>query len=129
MCLRSVLWLVAQSCLIFCNSTDGSPPGPSVHGDSPGKNTGVGCQALLQGNLPNPGTEPRSPTLQVDSLLVSHIAGGASRAPFLLYYYFFLPIYISRFLPVFPLNCYTPASKQQQQQSKVEKRQIFLFPL
>ena len=28
---------------------DCSPPGSSVHGDSPGKNTGVGCHALLQG--------------------------------------------------------------------------------
>ena len=27
-----------------------------------------GCHALLQGNLPNPGIKPRSPTLQVDSL-------------------------------------------------------------
>ena len=35
---------------------------------SPGKNTGVGCHALLQGNLPNPGIEPRSSALQVDSL-------------------------------------------------------------
>ena len=25
-------------------------PGSSVHGDSPGKNTGVGCHALLQGS-------------------------------------------------------------------------------
>ena len=41
----------------------------SVHRDSPGKNTGVGCHALLQGNLPNPGIKPRSPTLQADSLL------------------------------------------------------------
>ena len=32
-----------------------SPPGSSVLGDSPGKNTGVGCHALLQGDLPNPG--------------------------------------------------------------------------
>ena len=32
---------------------------------SPGRNTGVGCHALLWGNLPNPGMEPRS---QVDSL-------------------------------------------------------------
>ena len=29
-----------------------SPPGSSVHGDSPGKNTGVGCHALLQGIFP-----------------------------------------------------------------------------
>ena len=27
---------------------DCSPPGFSVHGDSPGKNTGVGCHAPLQ---------------------------------------------------------------------------------
>ena len=28
---------------------DCSPPGYSEHGDPPGKNTGVGCYALLQG--------------------------------------------------------------------------------
>ena len=28
---------------------DCNPPGSSVHGDSPGKNTGMGCHALLQG--------------------------------------------------------------------------------
>ena len=27
----------------------------------PGKNTRVGCHFPLQGNLPNPGTEPRPP--------------------------------------------------------------------
>ena len=86
---------------------NGSLPGSSVHGGSPGKNTGVGCHALLQGifptqglnpglphcrqilyhlshqgsprilegvvlhspgDLPNPGIEPGSPALQVDSL-------------------------------------------------------------
>ena len=30
--------------------------------DSPGKNTGVGCHGLLQGNLPHPGIEPMSLT-------------------------------------------------------------------
>ena len=30
---------------------DCSPPGPSVHGDSLGKNTGLGCYFLLQGIL------------------------------------------------------------------------------
>ena len=34
-----------------------SSPRSSVHGDSPGKNTGVDCYALLQG-LPNPGIAP-----------------------------------------------------------------------
>ena len=34
---------------ILCDPMNCSPPGSSVHGDSPGKNTGVGCCALLQG--------------------------------------------------------------------------------
>ena len=37
--------------------------------DFPGKNTVVGCHFLLQGDLPNPGTEPGSPAFQADSLL------------------------------------------------------------
>ena len=36
--------------------------------NSPGQNTRVGSLSLLQGNLPNPGIEPRSPTLRADSL-------------------------------------------------------------
>jgi len=35
--------------------------------NSPGQNTGVDSLSLLQGNLPNPGIEPRSPSLQADS--------------------------------------------------------------
>ena len=31
--------------------------------DSLGKNTGVGCHAFLQGNLPDPGVEPPFPAL------------------------------------------------------------------
>ena len=38
-----------QSCLILYDPVDCSPPGSSVHGDSPGKNTEVGCHFLLQG--------------------------------------------------------------------------------
>ena len=38
-----------QSCLTLCSPMDCSPPGSSVHGISPGKNTGVVCYALLQG--------------------------------------------------------------------------------
>ena len=34
---------------------DCSLPGSSVHGDSPGKNTGVGCHSLLQGIFPTQG--------------------------------------------------------------------------
>ena len=32
----------------LCDPMDCSPPGSSVHGDSPGKNTRVGCHALFQ---------------------------------------------------------------------------------
>ena len=35
-------------CSTLCDPMDGSPPGSSVL-DFPGKNTGVGCHALLQG--------------------------------------------------------------------------------
>ena len=45
------------------------PPKLLCPWDSPGKNTGVGCHSFLQGNLPDPGTEPGSPALQADSLL------------------------------------------------------------
>ena len=66
------LWVYAKSlqlCLTLCDPMDCGLPGSSVHGDSPGKNTGMDCHALLQGNLPNPGTEPV--TLEVRDL-----AGG-----------------------------------------------------
>ena len=41
--------LEAQSCPTLCAPMYCSPPGSSAHGTSPGKNTGVGCHALLQG--------------------------------------------------------------------------------
>ena len=40
---------------------DCSPPGSSVHGDSPGKNTAVGCPAFLQGIFPTQGLSPGLP--------------------------------------------------------------------
>ena len=39
--------LVTQ-CLTLYNLMDCSPPISSLHGDSPGKNTGAGCHALLK---------------------------------------------------------------------------------
>ena len=52
------LSVLSQVSLILCNPMDCSPPGFSVHGDSPGKNTGVGCHALLQGIFPTQGSNP-----------------------------------------------------------------------
>ena len=63
-----MLCLVTQSCPNLCDPMGCSPPGFSVHGDFPGKNTGVGSHGLLQGNFPNPGIKPRSFTLQADFL-------------------------------------------------------------
>ena len=42
--------IVTQSCTTLCDPMDCISPGSSVHGDSPGKNTGVGCHFLLQGS-------------------------------------------------------------------------------
>ena len=42
----------------FVTPMDCSLPGSSVQGDSPGKNAGVGCQALLQGIFPTQGSNP-----------------------------------------------------------------------
>ena len=46
------------SCVWLCNTMDLSLPGSSVHGESPGKNTGVGCHVLLQGIFPTQGSNP-----------------------------------------------------------------------
>ena len=54
----AVLSLVAQSCPTLCDPMDCIQPGSSVHGDSPGKDTGVGCHALLQGIFPTQGLNP-----------------------------------------------------------------------
>ena len=42
-----------------CNPMNCSLPSSSVHGDSPGKNTGVGCYFLLQGIFQTQGFNPR----------------------------------------------------------------------
>ena len=49
---HAVLRLITQSCPTFCDPLDCSFPGSFVHGDSLGKNTGVGCHTLLQGIFP-----------------------------------------------------------------------------
>ena len=54
--------LVVELCPTLCNLMDCSLPGSSVHGDSPGKNTGVGCPAP-PGDLPDPGIKLLSPAL------------------------------------------------------------------
>ena len=61
--------LVAQLCPTLYDPMDCSPPGSSVHGDSPGQEYWSGLPCHPPGDLPKPGMEPRSPALQADSLL------------------------------------------------------------
>ena len=65
----------AQSHLTLCDPIDCSPPGPSVHGDSPGKNTGVGCPFLLQGIFLTQGSSPRLLHREANSLPWWHLGG------------------------------------------------------
>ena len=67
-----MLCLVAQLCLTLYDPINCSPPGPSVHEDSPGKNIGVVCHALLQEIFLTQGLNPRFLPWRADSLLLSH---------------------------------------------------------
>ena len=69
---KGVLCLVSQSCLTLCNPVDYSPSGSSVHGDSLGKNTGVGCHTLLQGIFPTQGLNPGLPHCRQILYCLSH---------------------------------------------------------
>ena len=46
---KQVNELSRLSCPTLCNPMDSNLPGSSIHGDSPGKITGLGCHAFLQG--------------------------------------------------------------------------------
>ena len=63
-----VLCVLAQSCPTLRDSMDCNLPVSSVYGNSPGKNTGVGCHAFLQGVFPTKGSNPMCHSLQIDSL-------------------------------------------------------------
>ena len=60
-CVCVCVCLVTQLCLTLCHPMDRSLAGSSVHGNSPGKNTGVDCSALLQGIFPTKGSNPSLP--------------------------------------------------------------------
>ena len=73
--------LIAQLCLTLCDPRDCSPPGFSVHGIFPGKNTGVVCHLLLQGIFPTQGLNPSLLRLlhwKADSLPLSHLGSLVS---------------------------------------------------
>ena len=64
-----------QSCPTLCDPMDGSPPGSSVHGNSPGKNTGLVCQELLQKIFP---TQVSNPGLLYSKWILYHLSHQGS---------------------------------------------------
>ena len=74
--LHKYLWLVSILDIISdsCNPLDCSPPGSSVYGILQARILEWAAIPFSRGNLPNPGIEPGSPALQVDSLPVSSLS-------------------------------------------------------
>ena len=66
-----------QSCLTLYNPMSHSPWVSSVHGDSPGENTGVGCHALLQGIFP---TQDSNLSLESPALEIAFFTTAAAAA-------------------------------------------------
>ena len=58
---------------------DCSPPGSSVHGDSPGKNTEMGFHALLQGIFPTQESNPGLPHCRQILYYLSYLGPGPGR--------------------------------------------------
>ena len=81
-----------QLCLTFCDPLDYSLLGSSVHGDSPGRNTDVGCH-ILQGIFPNQESNPHLLLCRQILYSLSHLGS---------------PLYVYRhevFLEVHTRNC------------------------
>ena len=70
-----LVFLVPQSCLTLCDPIDCSLSDYSVHGDSPGKNTGVGIHSLLQRIFPTQGSKPGLPRCRWILHHLSHQSG------------------------------------------------------
>ena len=69
---------VTQACPTLWDTMDCSPPGSCIHGDSPGKDAGVGCHSLLQGIFP---TQESNPGLLFYRQILYHLSfQGSSRA-------------------------------------------------
>ena len=64
--------------MTLCDPMGCSPPGSSVQGDFPRKNTEMDCRFLLQGIFPPQGSNLHLLHWQVDSLLSSHLGSPFS---------------------------------------------------
>ena len=91
--------MLLRCVFLFCDLMHCSTPGSSVHGHSPGKNTGVGCHALLQGIFPTQGLNPGLPNCRQILYQLSY-QGSCIKKKIYIYIY----IYIFFFLVRFPVS-------------------------
>ena len=93
-----------------CNPMDCSP------GHSPGKNTGVGCHALLQGTFPSQGSNPGLPHCRQILYHLSHQGSPRNIGVFVMlaivnervlkFPQSWCPLYsLSKYICLFTLNC------------------------
>ena len=102
-----LLCVHAQSCPTLCAPMDCSLPDSSVYGDSPGKNTGVGCHFLLQGIFPTSGSNL---CLLHCRQILYHWATGEVPFYSLIFSYFLQDLFtISMICKVSPSMCYLPS--------------------
>ena len=73
--------LVAQSCPTLCDPMDCSPARLLCPWDSPGKNTGVGCHALLQGIFLTQGSNLGLPHCRQILYRLSHQGSPPPKVP------------------------------------------------
>ena len=73
--------LVAQLCPTLYNPMDCSPPSSFIHGDSPGKNTGISCHAHLQGIFPTQESNPGLPVAYYGTYFISSKSVGQPGSP------------------------------------------------
>ena len=91
--------LATQTCPAFCDPMDCSLRGSSIHGDYPGKNTGVECHALLQGMFPIQGSNPGLPHCRQ----ILYLSPGKTNK-----LYQFSSVAQSCLILCDPMNCSTP---------------------
>ena len=68
----------------------GLQEGSSVHGISPGKNTGEGCHTFLQGILPTEGSNPGLPHCRQILYQLSHLGSPGQGGTELFFKFFWI---------------------------------------
>ena len=99
-----------QSCQTLCDSVGYSLPDSSVHGDYPGKNTGVGCHALLQGIFQTQGSNSH---LMFPALVGEFFTTSATWEAQISAYSSFISLHMSKHKYSFSLIQRSPCDKNE----------------